>query len=215
MIFRLSLKDDIWGKYGFPSYSDHGVSLETKLAVLKKMGYVDNEFFKFREWIGTKKPDDLGENYNDLGPASILFTYQPKTITTKPLTIELYTSWDCRFGNCSIGCMVPPVPTIIEGNWLNFPQEKNDRTWNIFYDQVVKVFTTIESRLVATEWFFQGDNFGNFTRPKLSRDSQVLEDRQWTFEEKPVDFKRIFFGYHGSYWGTLWYFKEKEFKLLN
>jgi hypothetical protein len=204
MVSQLSLKNDIWGRYGFPSYDDHSVSLETELAALKKIGYVDNSFFSFYH-------STIAKGYADLAPSFVCLTYNPTIITSRSLIVSLYTSWDYSSTNSTAGCKIPGIPTILEETWLPYPEEKNEQTWGAFYDQIVQVLARVESRFAESKWFFQDDNFEGFTAHKIFDKTMGYECiREWTFEEKPVDFQRISFGPYGSYWGTLWYFCEKK-----
>jgi hypothetical protein len=204
MNFDVVRKNDFWGKYGFPSYSDHGVSLETKLAVLQKIGYIDNKFLEFHGWIGTKSEGKLGENYDDLSPSNVRLDYKPSLIVLKPLKVDLVTEYhDNVIGYCP-GCKIPAIPTIIDESWLPYPKEKNEQTWNLFYDQIIQVLKTIESRLATVEWFFPNDNFDLFDRPK------TWKNCTWKFKGKAVEFKRISFGFYGDYWGTLWWYSDED-----
>lgn len=196
-----SLKNDFWGSHGFPSYSDHSVSEETKLAVIKKMGYV-SELIEFHSWVEIISQWKRGGDCADLAPGSIKFAYTPEQITCKSssLKIQLWTEWS---GNIA-GCEIPAIPTISESFWIRYPSEKTAEAWSEFHDRLTEKLRSIESKLVAVEWFFLNDNFENFTPPSESG------DKGWSFQGKPVSFHRVQFGWNGSQWGTLWYFVDRS-----
>ena len=188
MVSKLSIKKDIWGKYGYPSHDDHSVSKETTLAVIEKMGYVDNEFFDFHDWLTAKVQGGL-----DVAPCTVGLTYKPTAIKAYPLRVKLYTTW----GNGCAGCTIPGISTISEDIWLPYPEEKTPQTWERFHGKITQILASIDTQLAVTEWFFQERETELFTRS---------EGRTgWEFNGTPVDFEHISFGPWGSYWGTLWY----------
>lgn len=190
-----TIKNDLWGKYGFPSYEDGSVPVETKLEVLRGMGYPENELLYFDSWQEIRNGTG-GRGYTiDLAPSSIRLRYAAIARPSTPLEVELPTHWQRSLP----GGVIPKIPTITPPLWLPYPIEKNEQTWEAFYNQTVETLREIESKLLANRWFFRDDSFDYFDyTPKES-------DHKWEFEGKAVDFHRVSF--NRDYWGTLWYYK--------
>jgi hypothetical protein len=189
-------RDNLWGEYGFPSWSDGSVSQEVKLAVLNKMGYVDNEAVRFNSW--TELTAVEGEqNCIDIAPYSVLLTYVPSYINwVDCLKVELYTEWQ----DDKAGCVIPTIESVVGRTRIAYPLEKNEEGWLLFYQEATALLKQIEEILFNNEWFYSKDNFAKFQNSK--------DERCWLFNDKKVDFERIQFGGRGDYWGTLWYLKE-------
>jgi len=191
------IRDNIWGKYGFPSYSDDSTSVETKLSVLKLMGYVDNDFVKFNSWRelvpkGTAK-------LIDVAPYSVVLTYHPSIIDgLKPLRVELYMDW---YQN-TVCCEIPPIKNTFAGKIISCPLERDEQGWRIFYQRAAEGLRVMEESLSKKELFFLSDSFDKFTHSE--------DGTHWIFQDQKVSFDRIQLGGRGNYWGTLWYFLERR-----
>jgi len=190
------IRDNIWGKYGFPSYGDGSVSVEVKLSVLKKMGYIDNELIKFNSWRGLTPRGSAG--FTDVAPYSVVLTYNPSIIDgLKPLKVELYTDWY----RDTVYCEIPPIKNTFAGKWISFPFEKNEQQWRIFYQRAVEGLRAMEESLSKKDLFFLGDSLHKFSRSE--------DGTHWIFEDQKVSFDRIKLGGKGDRWGTLWHFLEQ------
>lgn len=200
-IFTKKIRSDFYGKLGLESYKDESVSIETEIKALKKLGFKDNEHFKFSHKVIKEIENNQLKN---ILPASIHTYYSPKYIKWlkgKSLEITLSTSYSYSGFNQTLE--VANFSNKLHRVQLKLPPKRDriyrpNSTWNSFKLKIDKIAEELEFKLLQFNFFFEDDNFKDFSYDKVKKKWVHKQEKgYWTFH-------RINVGNPSDNWGMLW-----------